>query len=87
VTATTTFGISEIGTETMEIVSPMAIAWTKNNDIDTSTIAYDASETPSPRSRRSFHTWGQVTIWPSATLVQPLSSPRCMTVPFPGSRD
>jgi hypothetical protein len=68
------------GTETIEIGSPIATACTRNSDIDTSTIAYDARETPSPRSRRSFRTCGQETSCPSATLVQPLSSPRCIPV-------
>jgi hypothetical protein len=68
-TAITTFGIKDTGTETVETRSPIAIAFTKNIDIDTVTIAYDASETPSPRSRRSFRTCGQETSCPSATLV------------------
>ena len=56
-----TFGTIDTGTDTIETASPISMAWTKNSVIDTLTIAYDASETPSPRSRRSFRTCGQET--------------------------
>jgi len=54
-------GTIETGTDATETTSPIAIAWRKNSVIETLTIAYDASETPSPRSRRSFRTCGQET--------------------------
>jgi hypothetical protein len=55
------FGTIETGTDATETTSPIARAWRKNSVIETLTIAYDASETPSPRSRRSFRTCGQET--------------------------
>jgi len=59
--AITTFGTIETGTDTIETASPIPMAWRKNSVIETLTIAYDASETPSPRSRRSLMTCGQET--------------------------
>src|SRR6185295_1427567 len=61
VTAIPTFGIMDTGTDAIEMASPIATACRKNSVIETFTIAYDASETPSPRSRRSFMTCGQET--------------------------
>jgi hypothetical protein len=83
VTAIITFGTMDTGTEHIDTASPIAMACTKKSDIETVTTAYDASETPSPRSRRSFRTCGQETSWPSATLAQPASSPTCMLVSRP----
>lgn len=73
----------DTGTEAIETASPIATACMKNSDIETVTIAYDASETPSPRSRRSFMTCGQETSCPSATLDQPAISPRFTPVSRP----
>jgi hypothetical protein len=54
-------GTIDTGTDAIDTMSPIATACTKNSVIDTLTMAYDASETPSPRSRRSFRTCGQET--------------------------
>ena len=75
----------DTGTEAIETASPITIACTKNSDIEMVTIAYDASETPSPRSRRSLRTCGQETSCPRATLDQPAISPRFTPVSRPRS--
>ena len=55
------FGTIDAGTDAIETALRIATACTKNGVIETLTIAYDASETPSPRSRRSCRTCGQET--------------------------
>jgi hypothetical protein len=55
------FGTIDAGTDAIETASRIATACTKNSVIETLTIAYDASETPSPRSCHSFRTCGRET--------------------------